>query len=273
MVKVVQPEIPPEWVPLFDKIFRWFEVRGIPIWARMWFQDARSIDKSRDERSKLPMAGTAWKPLSSATKQLWNLAAYRAYNYYRGYRLFTADYIWRQKVGLSLPGTPDNTHQLFGLKMLNPGGAANIYARRDDKDLVGQINLKFSYKKDEITPSATKAFKVTCTAYYLTPGGYDTDVDTYTAPAGDRDWATLNYSFGTAGREYFHFKIVFAIDGYDAIIWLDNIVLSDANGEFFREGFNTENYEYWEPNMLYRKRDWQFNPAYIRNYFLHEYVG
>ena len=272
MVKVIQPNIPPEWVPLFEKIFRWFQRRGVPIFARMWFQDARSIDRSKKKGSKIPLAGQAWSNLDGAVKTQWNYAAYNAYKFYSGYRLFTTDYIFRVMNNLSLPGTPANTHQLFGLKMFNPGGSANIFARRDDKDLIGQINFKFSFKKDEITPSGSQAFIVKCTAYYLIPGGIATETDTYTAPAGDSGWQTINRTFGTTDRKYFHFKIVFRINNYDAIIHLDNVILSDADGEFFRENWNTTNYDYWKPDMLYRKRDWQFHPAYIRNFFLHEYL-
>ncbi len=272
MVRVIQPNVPPEWIPLFEKIFRWFERNGTPIWARRWFQDSRTIKQQKKKQSEFQSAGQSWTDLDGSIKALWNQAAYRVNGYFRGYRLFTSDYIYRKSANLSLPGTPSNLHQLFGLKISNPGGSGNVFARRDDKDIVGQLNIKFSYKKNEITPSGTKAFKVVCTAYHLTQGGYSTDVDTFTADAGDEGWQIINRTFGTTDRKYFHFKIVFTIDGYDAIIHLDNIVLSDKNGEFFRESFNTEAYSYWTPNMLYRKRDWVFNPAYIKTYFNHEYL-
>lgn len=272
MAKLIQPNIPPEYEVLWEKIFRWFERYGVPIWARKWFQTSRSVIDNKREITKIPTAAQSWKTLDTATKGAWKAAAYRAYKFYRGYRLFVADYIWRQKAELSLPGTPANEHQLFGLKMANPGGGLDVEMRRDDKDLVGKLKIKFSYKKDEITPSATDAFKVNCTAYYFTAGYYGTDTDSFSAPAGDVGWNIIERTFGSTNRKYFHFKIVFTTKDYDAIIYLDNVVLSDNNGEFFREGWNTESYAAWIPRALYRKTDWQFKPVWAEPYFKHEYL-
>lgn len=272
MVKLVQPNVPPEWVPLFNKIFRWFELHGIPIWARMWFQDTRTIEKQKAEQSKFPSAGTAWNNLSDAEKDNWRQAGYKAYGYNYGYKLFTADYIWRERMGLSLPGTPSLFHQLFGLKMSNPGGSADVNFRRDEKDLVGQLTLKFSFKKDEIAPSASKAFKVTTTLYYFTPGGYATETDEYSAPAGDSDWQTIERTIGTADREYFHVKIVFSIEGYNAIIYIDNLSLFDDNGLVFKYTWNNYPDEEWEPEPLQRKRYWIYTPYYYNPYYEYSYL-
>jgi len=253
-------------------MFRWFERYGVPIWCRKWFQTSRAVVKQKQAATKLPSAASAWRALDTNTKGAWKAAAYNAYKYYRGYRLFVADYIWRQKAGLSLPGTPSNFHQLFGLKLANPGGALDVEMRRDDKDLVGPITIKFAYKKNEITPSATAAFKVNCTAYYFTYGSYSSDTDNFSAPAGNVGWNTIERSFGPNLRKYFHFKIVFTIKDYDAEVYIDNVILKDKNKEFFREGWNTESYAPWVPKMLYRKQDWEFKPVYAEPYFIHQYL-
>lgn len=272
MVRIVQPDIPPEWEEMWAKIVRWFDLHGIPVWCRMWFQTSRSQKEKRRAATKFPSAGSAWKQLDAATKIAWRSAAKAGWNYYRGYRMFVADYIYRLQNNLSLPGTPSDYHQLFGMVMDNPSGSSDIYMRRDDKDLIGPLTIKFSYKKDERTPSGSYAFKVQSTAYYFWAGQVLSHTDTFTSPAGDVAWNTITRNFGTSGLKYFHLKVIFTILNYDAKIYLDNIIWSDQNGEFFREHFNVESYGAWIPVLLYRKRDWVFNPAYITTYFKHEYL-
>jgi len=272
-MKTIQTEFPAEYAAFVETALRWFERYGVPVMCRNWFQTSRSVKANKVAATKLPSATSYWKPLNDATKQLWRNAAKKATGYYRGYQLFVSDFIWRQKNGLSLPGTPSDFHQLFGLELTNPGGASDVEARRDDKDLVGYISYKLSFKKTEITPSATYKFSVNCTAYYFSDGGLGIETDTYEAVAGNIDWTTINRQFGLIGRKYFHFKIVISIANYDADVLLDNFELSDASGVIMRENWNVAKYAAWIPTALYRKKDWVFKPAYAEPYFKHLYLG
>jgi len=272
MAKVSSLSIPPAWEPLIEAIFRWYEINGLPIFASQWLQGSRYMKYLKQQSSKISDVAQAWNNLSDITKAGWDSVAVIATTFARGYRMYTSDFIWRQKVGLPAPEGAVATHQLFGIKMSNLGGAFDVHIRRDDKDLVGQITFKFSYKKDEITPSVSKSFNVNITAYYFGQGTILTDTDSFTAPAGDVAWTTITRTFGTVARKYFHIKIVLTIKDYDAIIYLDNLILSDSIGEVHRENFNTENYAPWIPNNLYRKRDWLFNPGFYEPYFIHEYL-
>lgn len=272
MVRVVGNVLPAQWEEFWNKCVRWYGLRGIPTFSRLWFQDIRRMRKIRYEISDFIAMGSAWRNLSAAVQQAWRDAANACWDYNRGYRLFTADYVYRLIAGLPVPGTPSNYHQLFGLEMLNPGATQNIYMRRDDKDIVGQLNVKVKFKKTEITPSGVYVFKIQCTAYYLTQGGYATDTDEYVASAGDINWSLLDRTFGAADREYFHFKIVLTIENYDAIIDLDSIELTDQNGRFFKETWITERNKAWVPKMLFRKTDWIFSPGYTDTYFKHLYL-
>jgi len=272
MVRTIGSLLPAEWEDLWNKVVRWYGLRGIPTFSRLWFQDLRRMREIRYSISHFMELGTAWTNLSDATRQAWRDAANACWDYNRGYRLFTADYIYRLIGGLPLPGIPSNYHQLFGLELLNPGGAQNVFMRRDDKDIIGQLTYKVKFKKTEITPSGVYAFKVQCTAYYLIPGGYATDTDEYVASAGNIAWSLLNRTFGTADREYFHFKIILTIENYDVIVDLDSIELIDQNGRFFKETWITKRNKAWVPKLLFRKTDWIFSPGYIDTYFKHLYL-
>lgn len=272
MVKVIGSVLPAEWAVFWAKVVRWYGLRGIPTYSRLWFQDYPRMRKIRYNISDFKQMGSAWKGLSAAVQQDWRDAAHACWDYNRGYRLFTADYIYRLIGGLPIPGAPNIYHQLFGLEMLNPGGSDNVFMRRDDKDIVGQITAKIKFKKTENTPSAVAGFKIQQTAYHFTDGGYDTDTDEYSAPAGNIAWIEVEQTFGVADREYFHYKIVLTIDNYDAIIDIDSIELTDKNGRYFKENFITKSNKAWIPKLLFRKTDWLFGPSFIDTYFKHIYL-
>lgn len=272
MVRVIGNVLPAEWEDFWKKCVRWYGLKGVPTFSRLWFQDIRRFKKIRYDRSYFMSVGQAWRDLSSDVKQGWRDAAHAAWDYNRGYRLFSADYIYRLVAGLPVPGDPNLYHQLFGLEMRNPGGAESVFMRRDDKDIVGPLTLNVKFKKQENTASSSDAFKIQMTAYYFTPGSYDTDVDEYVCPAGNVDWNDVSRTFGTDGRKYFHFKLVLTIANYDAIVWVDSLELLDQGGRFFKENFITKRNEVWVPKMLFRKKDWNFSPSWTDTYFKHLYL-
>ena len=272
MVRLIQPGIPAEYEELWNKIVRWFGLKGVPTFARLWSQNTRRMFAIRYTISKFMSVGAAWRALSFEQQQAWRDAANVAWGYNRGYRLFTADYIYRLFAGLPVPGDPSNYHQLFGLEMSNPDGLADIQMRRDDKDLVGPIDIAFKYKKIEVTPSALHCFKVACTGWYLTQGGVGVDTDEWNLPAGNIDWTVFTQTFGVEDRQYFHWKIVISITNYDSKVYFNSLDLADKNGNFFSENWITERYEPWVPTRLYRKKDWLFTPEWPNNYFQHLYL-
>jgi len=272
-MKTIQTEFPAEYAAFVETALRWFERYGVPVYCRNWFQTSRSVKANKVAATKLPSSSAAWKLLDEPTKALWRSAAKKATGYYRGYQLFVADFIYRRQNGLSLPGTPSDFHQLFGLELTNPSAALDVTVRRDDKDLVGPISYEFEYKKDENTPSGSFTFRVQVTAYYFTPGSYDTDVDTFDAPAGNVGWNKISRTFGTSLRKYFHVITTISIKFYDAVVQIDNYKMSDAANVIINENWNTKKYVLWEPTPLYRKQGWEFSPAYASPYIVHKYLG
>lgn len=272
MVRLIQPNIPPEYEELWNKIVRWFGLKGVPTFARLWIQKTRRMHTVRYTISQLVSVGQAWQSLSSAEQQAWRDAANVAWGYNRGYRLFTADYVYRLFAGLPVPGTPSDYHQLFGLKMSNPGALADVAMSRDDKDIVGPIGIIFKFKKIEITPSALHSLKVVAKAWYLVQGGVETETHEWNIAAGDIPWTQFSGAFGTTDREYFHFRITISITNYDAEVYFNNLILTDKNGTFFSENWITPRYVPWVPTRLYRKKDWLFYPEWPNNYFQHIYL-
>jgi hypothetical protein len=272
MVKVIGDVLPSQWVEFWGKVVRWYNLKGIPSYSRLWFQDYRRMRQIRYNISDFQAVGVAWQNLSPADKEAWRAAAKACWDYNRGYRLFTADYVWRLIAGLPVPGTPSIYHQLFGMQIHNPDGLLNVYMRRDDKDLVGQITAKVKFKKTENAASPTASFKISQTGWYFTQGGFSTDTDEHAVAAGDIAWNEVERTFGTASREYFHYKIVLSIENYNATVDIDSIELLDQNGRFFKENFITERNKAWVPALLYRKKDWIFSPGFSPDYFKHLYL-
>ena len=272
MVRVIQPSIPAEYEELWNKIMRHFERYGVPIWCRGWFQNTRRGKAQRASATRIPTVADAWNALSEAQRTGWDNSAEVMWGYKRGYRLFVSDWIYREISGLSVPGTSSLLHQLFGLRLKNAGALQNVFFRYDNKDLVGQLTIKFSYKKDEKTPSGVYAFKVKTTAYYFGQGGILSDTDEFSAPAGNVAWNQITRTFGTVDRKYFHVEIIFAINSYDAVVDIDNFYLNDKIGKVLFENWYTEKYAPWTFQRRVRKTGWQFNPGYTTDYFQHIYL-
>ena len=147
MAKVSITTIPPGYQELLDKILAHFDNMIYPTWATRFFHKTRSAKKANKEKTYLPSIASYWAALTVPEKAAWGTAA--AFGTLNKYQLFTTDLSYRRKNGLSVPGTPNQYHEMMGLKIDNPAAEDNIYARRDEKDLVGPVSISFTYKKSE----------------------------------------------------------------------------------------------------------------------------
>ena len=95
----------------------------------------------------MPSSAAAWKLLTPAEKQAWKDTS--EFGTLNGYQLFLCDYSYRRKNDLTLPGTPDLLFEMMGLHIQNPNGENIVRLRRDEKDLIGPINISFNYRKEE----------------------------------------------------------------------------------------------------------------------------
>ena len=264
-------EVPAAWLPLIEKILRWYDNQIYPVWSPFNRHKTRSAKKRNKERTYLGSISGAWGLLDQATKDLWHTAS--AFGTLNRYQLFTSDYSYRRKNGLSLPGTPNAFHQLMGLCWQNPDPLATCRLRRDCKDLNGQITLAFNYEKTEYALTTDKSFSFLATLYYFEDGLNKTETHSWSAGAGNKAWQSVSETFGTAGRKYFHLTILWYLDGYNAKVNLDRLLVSDVNGDVYRESWQFKAGKTWPYDGLYRKEGWLFTPQYHVPYFDVIYLG
>lgn len=264
-------EIPAAWEPLIEKILRWFDNQMYPVWCPFNFHRTRRAKKRNQDRTYIPSTATAWNALDAATKANWATAA--AFGTLNNYQLFVSDYCYRKKRTMSLPGTPNALHQMMGLLAKNPGGATNVRWRRDQKDVEGQITVAFNYKKTENAPTGDQPFKFNATLYYFEGGQNKTETHEWTAPAGNVAWAAVSETFGTAGRQYFHLTVIWSLDSYDANIEMDRLLITDADGDVYRESWQYNAGKTWQYDDLYRKVGWLWTPEFHVPYFEIVYNG
>lgn len=264
-------EIPAAWEALIEKVLRWYDDQVYPVWCPFFGHKTRSAKARNAAKTYLPTVATAWGLLNQATKDLWHTAS--DFGTLNRYQLFTSDYSYRKKNNLSLPGTPNAFHQLFGMRWQNPDPLATCRLRRDCKDLEGQVTIAFNYEKTEIAPTGDKAFSFLATLYYFEGGENKTETHEWSAPAGNVAWASVSETFGTAGRKYFHLTILWYLDGYDAKVDLDRLLVSDVNGDIYRECWQFKAGKTWSYDNLYRKEGWLFTPEFHVPYFEVVYLG
>lgn len=264
-------EIPAAWEALMEKILRWFDNQQYPVWAPFNLHSTRSAKKANKERTYLVSVASEWGLLDAATKAQWATAA--DFGTLNNYQLFTSDYSYRRKNNLSLPGTPNAFHQLMGISWQNPDPLATCRLRRDCKDLEGQVTIAFNYEKTEYNPTTDKPFSFLATLYYFEDGLNKTETHEWSAGAGNKAWQAVSETFGTAGRKYFHLTILWYLDGYDAKINIDRLLVSDVNGDIYRECWQFKAGKTWEYDNLYRKEGWLFTPQYHVPYFEVAYLG
>lgn len=260
MTKVAIMSIPPEFETSLSKILSHFDQLIYPTWASRNFHVTRAAKVANQGKTYIPGVRSVWAIFTPAEKQAWENA--KGYTGYSNYQLFTTDYSYRKKNGLSLPGSPYATHQLYGLKFSNPGGGDLIRARLHLKDLVGPLTISFNYKKGQYDIPADQSFNFEATAFYFDGGLNISDVKTWESPTGDIAWASVSQSWGTTGRKYFHLIIEFKLDNYDADVFLDNLRISDGSGTFYSDSFNKKVGKEWNYAPFYRKQGWAFDPSF-----------
>ncbi len=271
MTKADMTQIPPEWEALMAKIQTWYDNQIYPVFSSFNFQKTRSAKKRNKAKTLMPSSAAAWGLLNQGVKDAWHTAS--DFGTLNRYQLFISDYCYRWKNGLSLPGTPNAFHQLFGLRWENPEPLATCRLRRDCKDLVGPVTISFNYKKTENNPTGDLPFSFLATLYFFKDGLNQTVTKSWSAGAGNKVWQTVSEAFGTAGQKYFHLTILWYLDGYDATIDLDRLLVEDQAGDIYRECWQFKAGRTWEYENLYRKEGWLFTPGYHVPYFDVVYLG
>lgn len=213
----------------------------------------------RKSRQWMTEVAAAWALLDAPTQAIWK--SYAANILRNGWQLFMQEYCYRKKYDLSIPPTPNEYHQMMGLKISNASGSGIVKAWRYDIAVTGPISITFSYYKMQHSATSGLPFQVKAEAFYFNQGENLSESYLFEAPAGDVDWNTINFSFGTAGRYYFELIVSFELNDYDADVILDNFLIEDNIGVVVTEPWHIKAGKEWVYQIRTRKMGWEFAPA------------
>lgn len=233
MVKLDTQSVPSAFETLYGKNLVNREIREIENAGRKPFQDSRKILKQIDDQSLIYAAADAWKAMSDVQRVLWNDAAENRVGERYGYNLFVEDFCYRQQVGKSPTDQINSFHQLCGFRQTKIDSPNSSIMYRYFHDIIGEGQVKFSFKFTELETPWTPRFTVQ--VYESWDGGHD--YTTFTHEGSDIDWNEVTLDFGAVGRESWLNTLTIAIYGGYAESWIDNIIYSDSTGELFRESF------------------------------------
>jgi len=119
---------------------------------RFPYYRAKGRNLTRAKRNRLVAqspfneSSNLWATLSSAEKDTWNTAG--TYCGLSGWSLFNQDIIWRNRFDMSVPGTPDNLHQLVAL------WTRCIYPPHDT--VIWWQGRRLQYYKYQVIPGSTQ---------------------------------------------------------------------------------------------------------------------
>jgi len=226
---------------------------------------------ARKSRQWMTEISLVWKTYSPELKAIWKLYAQNIHR--TGWSLYMQEYCYRKKYELAYPPDPPELHQMMGLKLSNPSGVGIVKAWRYDVVVTGQINVRFTYKKSEVAPTAGLPFRVKAEAFYFFEGQNLSEEYIFDAPAGNVDWAQVDFDFGTASRYYFELIITFELNDYQADVMIDNFVITDNIGILLDEPWHIKAGKYWIYQVKTRKMGWSFTPAIGAPYVEIVYTG
>ena len=222
---LVTTKIPPSWVPLLEKVLRWFDNQIYPVVTPFGMYSPRKKKQVNRVNTFLSTLRLLWNDFDSSQKAAWSTAA--AFVKRSGYQLFVKDTCFRIKTFRPFPRAPSSYFAMYGLVMKNPGGATNVRLQRDDVNPMGQVTLSFNYKKIERNPTPSVPFKAVITLWYFEGGENKTETHVWEAPAGNVAWSSVSETYGMEGRQYFHHRVIFYLDSYDADVFLANFLITD----------------------------------------------
>ncbi|NCN42367.1 hypothetical protein GW916_14095 [bacterium] len=207
----------------------------------------RNLTRAKRNRlvtqSPFSESSALWATLSSAEKDAWNTAG--TYCGLSGWSLFNQDLIWRNRFAMSVPGTPNNLHQLLTLftRCDYPPSDSVVWwqGRRlqyykyqaisgsTQRELVfvnepvpTHLKMSINYKTDIIArasnPWISLGFRVE-----VNPGSGSCFVDYNTLVPPSATWTTFEFETDIPLGNVIGYRISCASYGYRGDYWWDNL--------------------------------------------------
>jgi len=249
--------VPPEYVPLIEKIIRWYDNQIYPVWGLGFFHTTRSAKNANKERTFLKEIGASWQSIGASARADWSSAS--AFLGLNGYQLFTSNYSYRKKQSLDLPGLSNQYHQLFALRLLDDGSWPDNSIRYDTIVVTGPIDLSFNYRLVNQGVSPNSQLRCDIEAHYFEAGENKIDTATFTLNYADDNWHSYSNQFLVSDRFYFHLIVSFRLIDYPSEVHLDNLLIQHNSDDILREGFFFKAGKSYAPVPLYRKEGWVFS--------------
>lgn len=191
MAKVTQLNIPPEWLPLLEKIMRWYDNLRYPVWCSGYFNSTRSSRARSVAHSYLQDIAELWN--NTVNQADWNLAAEQSEM--TGYNLFVKDQSYRIKNNIAGCATPSIHHQYTARKIMvvdNTGdNITAIFRRRHISNMPIEITISIKVNRTSLTGKVA----VCGCVENIVRGIYFPTINEIIAIEGDADWATYTLKY------------------------------------------------------------------------------
>jgi len=224
-MKVSMLNLPPEWLPLIEKIFRWYDNQMYPCWGMKWIGGARRAYERAKRNSPLNLVAEAWAGIED--KSGWEAAA--AVYGTTAYKLFTKDQSYRIKNGIAGVAVPSELHQYTVRKISVTDNKTNelvcVFRRRRISNL--PVTCSISVKIDKT--SALGNLAVMC-GVLNKHRGYDWPTSyTFIRTGESLDWQeyVVRFMSWISDRVGSAYVAVVPEAGWEGNIYVDNVRIID----------------------------------------------
>jgi hypothetical protein len=227
MAKVSMLDLPAEWLPLIEKIFRWYDNQMYPCWGMRWIGGSRAAKARSRGNSITSQVAAAWDAIADKTG--WEAAA--AVYGMAAYKLFTKDQSYRIKNSLAGSATPSTLHQYTVRKITindnNTDELVCIFRRRN----ISNLPVTCSASVKIVKTSAAGNLTVMCGVLNKQRGANWPTNQTFIRTGGNLDWTAYSKTFMSylSDRVGSAYIAVVPEGGWEGEIYLDNTRIFDHN--------------------------------------------
>jgi len=242
-MKVSNLDIPTSWLPLIEKIFRWYDNQMYPVWCRKWLQTSRRQKATKKSNSVLSQVSDIWNGLANQAD--WEAAAVISET--TGFKLFTLDQSYRIKNGLVGSATPSLTHQFTVRKIDVMDNTTDeltaVYRRRRVAHLPALVDCSIKVVRTSGAGTAVLSVMLETSV----KGSKVWTIERMAEISGNQDWTTYYkniYAWCTEAIRSIAIVVSFE-DRFEGYVLLDNTrIIQDTEDKYtgWRQNAGTDNW-------------------------------